>query len=253
MWRAIETECAARRVTLKKFVLDIVEGHLREIGGWKAVGCVPRFSRNRMIWFADADMETMRRHAAELHVKWSEMVFACVLRWYESRTRYDPSKPAVPKREMPPGCLDHFVPMIREFYAFWRDAGGEQGLPSLATLRSRGLAKFADRFLIAEVLTRKPLDLVYIEAGRLEVTTRGENPVGQKIASGFVGDSLANVLGNYQMVVETGRPICIAEFLGDDVFLEDDGSIYVPCSDNGSDVSHVIVFSAYREPPKSDA
>ena len=44
MWRAIETECAARRVTLKKFVLDIVEGHLREIGGWKEVGVVPRFS-----------------------------------------------------------------------------------------------------------------------------------------------------------------------------------------------------------------
>ena len=248
MWRAIESECAARDVTLKKFLLEIVEGHLRELGGWKDVDVVPRFARKRQMWFRDADMDLMQARAAALQVKWTEMVFSCVLHWYQSRTIYDASCRIVLEREVPPQCLAHHAPSIREFYEFWRAAGDPDSLPALATLRANGLARYADRLLIADVLSRNPPDLAYAQAGRLEIASRGENPVGLRISHGFIGDSLANVLGNYQMVIETGRPICIGAFRNDDVFLDDDGCIFVPCAENGEEISQVVVFTAYRAP-----
>lgn len=249
MWRAIEVECAVSGTPLKKFVLGLVEGHVREVSGWKQVGVVPRFSARRQMWFADADMELIRRYAGELHVKWTELVFACVLRWYQSRTEHDASRRGVSlQREVPPDCLERHVPLIRDFYAFWRAAGGPVKLPSLAALRDAGLARFADQMQVVEVLAREPLDLVYIEAGRIEIAARGENPVGLKVAEGFIGDTLNNVLGNYRMVIETGRPICIGPFRSTEVFLEDDGSIFAPCSDNGAEVSHILVLSAFRQP-----
>lgn len=85
---------------------------------------------------------------------------------------------------------------------------------------------------------------VYRLVGTGEVEVRGTDPTGRSVIEGFFGPSVEDALNWYNRVVETGAPQVDAEpFVATNGRHISEETIFLPLSEDGTNVNMVLVFS----------
>ncbi len=84
----------------------------------------------------------------------------------------------------------------------------------------------------------------YRVVGTAEVANRGHDPTGKLVVEGFFGPSRAEILNDYE-AVRLGRDFLCApmSFVTEDQRQIDEYSILLPFSEDGENVSQILVFS----------
>jgi hypothetical protein len=241
--RAALASAKLRRYGIGEFIALVVTERMLNYRHWTELTLIPRFCQEKVIWCEDAEMEVMKRQAEALGVKWSELAFNCMMHWYETRSEQDRSHPPSPPTHAPDPLLHH-----RSVIAFWElwHSLCTDGLPSLAQMKGPKYSLFERSVLLVEAISLEPLDLIYVDAGELEIQSRGENPIGLRVADAFIGDRLEEILSNFKFIVDHKKALFFAPFAGDDVLLADRGSVHVPLSNDKNSVSHVMIYSAFE-------
>lgn len=138
---------------------------------------------------------------------------------------------------------------LLEMYAYWQRKRGGRAMPARADLDPAEIKRLLPGMLLVDI-SRAPggaVDFVYRLVGTREVEMRGHDPTGKRVADAYYGSSADSVTGCYWRVAESRRP-----FLDDDCFhlpgqeWSPSATIYLPLSDDGVDVTMVLVYSSFR-------
>lgn len=79
---------------------------------------------------------------------------------------------------------------------------------------------------------------------------RGQDPTGKSVAEGFFGPSAENALGCYDTVVRTRTAHYDDErFVTPDGRFSDDETLFMPLSEDGVNVSRILVYGTYTTDP----
>ena len=138
---------------------------------------------------------------------------------------------------------------LREMYAYWRRKRGARPMPTRTDIDPAEIKGLLPGVLLVDVSRAgdSGLDFVYRLVGTREVEMRGHDPTGRRVADAYYGKSAESVIGCYRTVVEARSP-----FLDDDCYhlpgqeWSPNASIYLPLSNDGVEVSMVLVYSSFR-------
>jgi hypothetical protein len=142
--------------------------------------------------------------------------------------------------------LELCSPPLAEVFHYWNGKRGERAMPLRSDIDPADLVRHLPGICLVEV-RRRPLDFVYRLVGTREVTARGSDPTGKRVAENWYGSEAADVVANYERVVAS------RSFLYDkDAFVRPDGrevvdeSLFLPLG-NGEEVQQILVYSFYRD------
>jgi len=143
--------------------------------------------------------------------------------------------------------LDSCPAPIRGFYDYWDRKRRNRPMPSRADIDPAEIKPYLPGIMLVDVVSRDPLELTYRLVGTREVEARGRNPTDRPVREAFYGRSLEQVLAKYAGVIRTRAP------LFDDTLeagplspYTEEGTLFLPLSDNGDIVNKIIVFTAYK-------
>jgi hypothetical protein len=142
--------------------------------------------------------------------------------------------------EFPAHCNENTLAI----YAYWLDKCGERRMPRRADIDPTTIPRqVLPGICIVEVV---PDDrrYVYRLVGTGEVEIRGNDPTGESVKDGFFGPSVEDALACYDRVVSTRAPFLdVAPFTspgGRYVTVE---TLFLPLSEDGTNVTKILVFS----------
>lgn len=129
-------------------------------------------------------------------------------------------------------------------YRYWREKCRGRRMPARADLDP---AEMPVRLLPGITLVDVVPDarrFIYRLVGTGEVEVRGTDPTGRSVIEGFFGPSVEDALSCYSRVVETRAPLLDAEpFVATNGRYISEETIFLPLSDDGTNVNMVLVFS----------
>ena len=140
----------------------------------------------------------------------------------------------------------------RSAYEIWDRRRSAGRLPRLDDIFPVQIGHLLACILVVEVL-RGPPDYRYTFVGDMEAEARGYDPTGKTVREVFADEPevLEFCLGNY--VAATSFADGFIDFSVDatpgDRYLETE-TLFLPCSDDGKTVTHIVVYSHYVEQPK---
>ena len=138
---------------------------------------------------------------------------------------------------------------LRAIYDYWKAKSAGRAMPARADIDPMEIKPLLPSLILVDVNydgANKP-DFVYRLLGTREVEVRGENPTGRRVAEAYFGPSLENVLGCYQRVLDSGKPLVDDDYFvrdGDD--FADEVNIFLPLSNDGTRINMIMVYTAYR-------
>lgn len=116
-------------------------------------------------------------------------------------------------------------------------------MPRRSDLDPLEVKSFLGAITIVDV-TADARRFVYRLVGTKDVATRGYDPTGKAVAEAFFGGSSEETISCYEYVARTHRPFCYRDpYLAADGKTEQDDIIYLPLSEDGIEVTSIIVFS----------
>lgn len=140
---------------------------------------------------------------------------------------------------------------IKQLYRYWRSKFDGERLPKRSAIDPVEIPRFLSQLTIVEVVPDERR-YVYRLVGTTEVEIRGRDPTGKSVLDGFFGPSLDDVLGCYDTVVLTGRPLYDDEpYVTPDGRFSDDETLFLPLSEDGEHVNRILVFGTFSPGPKS--
>ena len=133
--------------------------------------------------------------------------------------------------------------------AYWNELKADRHLPRKSDFDPMMVPRALPGLLIVE-LGPDPGAFKYRLVGTREVDIRGWDPTGRLVTEGFIGDSVEQVLGNYNHLIETVAPFTVKGVFGksNGVWVED-VSLYLPMADDTDTLKYAFVYSYQRPPP----
>jgi len=147
-----------------------------------------------------------------------------------------------PRLEFPPSCRPETI----AFYEYWRRKCGDRPMPRRADIDP---AEIPPRVLPCISLVDVVPDdrrYVYRLVGTAEVQVRGHDPTGKSVIEGFFGPSLEDALSCYDRVVATRAPVLDpVPYTATTGRYSTEETMFLPLSEDGINVSKIIVFFAF--------
>ncbi len=132
---------------------------------------------------------------------------------------------------------------VGQFFAYWREKCGASVMPRRSDIDPVELKRYLPSIILVDVVP----DLrrfVYRLVGTKEVAGRGYDPTGKSVAESFYGESREAALACYEYVAREKRPFCIQDpYVTADGWQEAEDALYLPLSEDGIEVSMVLVYS----------
>ena len=152
------------------------------------------------------------------------------------------------------GFLSDTSYLIREIYEYWDEIRGSRRMPRRRDFDPVDVPAHLPGLLLVDVEGVDEAGIGryrYRVVGTAEVANRGHDPTGKLVVDGFFGPSRENILESYEAVRRSRtffyEPL---HFSADDQRIIDEYSILLPFSEDGSNVSQILVFSQRREVKK---
>ncbi len=131
---------------------------------------------------------------------------------------------------------------VRRMYFYWKGKCQNGRLPPRAALDPAEITDLLPYLTLVDVV-EDDRRYVYRLVGTYEVRVRGNDPTGKSVIDAFLGPSLENVLGCYDLVATTRRPHYDDEkFATPDGRYIDEETLFLPFSDDGMKVNKILVF-----------
>ena len=149
------------------------------------------------------------------------------------------------------GFLEDTSDLVREIFHYWDDIRGTRAMPARRDFDPVDVPAHLPGMLLIDVEGIDEAGIGryrYRVVGTAEVASRGHDPTGKPVVEGYFGPSRADVLRSYESV-RRGRTFLYEplQFMTDDHRTVDEYSILLPFSEDGRDVSQILVFSERRE------
>ncbi|HEY7687713.1 MAG TPA: PAS domain-containing protein [Dongiaceae bacterium] len=145
------------------------------------------------------------------------------------------------------GFLDICSPAIAELYGYWNRKRGERPMPQRSEIDPADITRHLPGLQLIEV-KRDPLDFVYRLVGTREVSARGHDPTGRRVAESFFGQTAEDVLANYRRVVATGSFVYdLDKFTTPGGRFVQDESLFLPLADVAGAVGQILVYTHYQD------
>ena len=140
---------------------------------------------------------------------------------------------------------------VKELYRYWRSKCDGDRLPRRRDIDPVDIPRFLSQLTIVEVVPDERR-YVYRLVGTTEVEIRGRDPTGKSVLDNFFGPSVEDVLGCYDTVVATRRPFYDpTPYVTPDGRYSDDETLFLPLSEDGENVSRILVYGTYSAGPMS--
>jgi hypothetical protein len=131
----------------------------------------------------------------------------------------------------------------RRLYEFWEARKTGRDLPSRADFDPTEMRDWLAGLMLVDVF-HDPRRLKYRLVGEVEVESRGFNPTGRWVEDGFLGDSLKDVLINYNTAIDQRRPLFDwSGYRCGGGFLHLREALFLPLADAQGVVDKVMTFS----------
>jgi len=140
---------------------------------------------------------------------------------------------------------------VRSIFSYWRDRCREGGMPRRCDIDPVDVRFHLPSIILVDVVADERR-FVYRLVGTREVAGRGYDPTGMSVASSFYAASKEAALACYQYVVQECRPFCFKDpYVTLDGWHEQEDIIYLPISEDGVNVSMILVYShSYNYRPR---
>jgi len=156
----------------------------------------------------------------------------------------------LPSLDFPPTCRPETIVL----YEYWRRKRGDRLMPSRQDLDP---VEMPTRLLPCISLIDVVNDerrYVYRLVGTADVQVRGFDPTGKSVKEAFYGPNVENALSCYEKVVATKAPLLDTEpFVATNGRYASEETIFLPLSDDGCNVTKILVFSPFRDVIDPDA
>jgi hypothetical protein len=136
---------------------------------------------------------------------------------------------------------------VAEIFRYWDSRRAGRPLPERSDINPADIVRHLPGLVLVDV-RRDPLDFIYRLIGTREVTARGCDPTGKRVADYGFGSTTEDVVANYERVVAT------RSFLyHDDEFVRPGGrfvhdeSLFLPLATGGEEVGQIMVYSYYSD------
>jgi hypothetical protein len=145
-------------------------------------------------------------------------------------------------------------PSIVAITAYWREKAGQRSMPSRADIDPVELKPHLPGVTLVDVVPDER-QFVYRLVGTHQVAQRGSDPTGQSVIDAYYATDLEETLSIYSYVVRNKRPfLYTGPYNAPDGLIEDEDIVFLPLSDNDSDVNMVLVYAYSRiYNPRDDA
>jgi hypothetical protein len=152
---------------------------------------------------------------------------------------------ADPRRiEFPASCH----PITVALYEYWLERCGARRMPQRKDIDPTSMPRGSLPGLMLVDVVQDDRRYVYRLVGTGEVEVRGNDPTGKSVAEGFFGPTAEDALACYDKVVSTQTPLLDATpFTSSDGHYVTVETIFLPLSEDGSNVSKILVFSHSKE------
>ncbi len=142
-----------------------------------------------------------------------------------------------------PGWLSKASENVRHLYTYWRGKCRGDVLPRRTDIDPTEIPRLLPYLTIVEVVPDQRR-FVYRLVGTKEVEVRGQDPTGKSVAEAYYGPSVDEAHSFYNQVVATGRPVYDdSPFIGPDGRYNDDEMLFLPLSDDGRQVTRILLIS----------
>ncbi len=142
----------------------------------------------------------------------------------------------------PTEFLQRCSPSMAAFYAYWESKRRGRPMPARADIDPIEMKPWLPGIILVSV-HRDPFRLVYRLVGERSVRMRRFNPTGRTVEEGYHGNSLAEVLENYRLVIE--EKSLVYDWRGTPSWtglVRETGVLLLPLSADGETVDMVIVY-----------
>jgi hypothetical protein len=139
---------------------------------------------------------------------------------------------------------------VRAIYRYWDSKRKGRLMPARADLDPLDIPRFLPDICLVDVVPDER-KYVYRLIGTNEAAMRGRDPTGQPVGEAYFGTSKQSVFLNYDAVTETRAPRLDRDpsITSDNRFIQHE-SIFLPLSDDGENVTMILVFTVYGPAPK---
>ncbi|NQW10204.1 MAG: PAS domain-containing protein [Alphaproteobacteria bacterium] len=145
------------------------------------------------------------------------------------------------------GYPDGTFAEIKAFYAYWDRQRGPRSMPRRQDIDPVDLKPYLAAILLLNVegLNDDGVGIYrYRVVGTAEVANRGFDPTGKLVQDGYFAGSLAETLRSYESArIQKCGIYEVLDFVTKKGTRHKEQSIMLPLSENGTDVSQIIVFS----------
>jgi hypothetical protein len=146
--------------------------------------------------------------------------------------------------DFPTSCHPDTVAM----YEYWQGKCGVRSMPARSDIDPVDMPPRLLPFINLVDVVDDERRYVYRLVGSGDVEVRGQDPTGKSVLDGFFAPSAEDALSCYNRVVATRAP-----FLDPQPFVAPNGkyvteeTLFLPLSDDGTNVNKILVFSQTRD------
>ena len=138
---------------------------------------------------------------------------------------------------------------IKQVYGYWRSKCEGDRMPRRRDIDPVEIPRLLPHLTIVEVVPDERR-YVYRLVGTKEVEIRGRDPTGKSVLDGFFGPSLDDALSCYDTVVASRRPhYDDSPYVTPNGRFSDDETLFLPLSEDGENVSRILVFGTFSPGP----
>lgn len=135
---------------------------------------------------------------------------------------------------------------VKGLYRYWHSKRHGRLMPSRRDIDPLDMKPWLSHLMLVDVLPTAP-HFVYRLVGTGEVAQRGRDPTGKTVADAFFAPEAEQALIHYQHIVATKIPFFWnAPYTTPRGRVAQDDILFLPLSDNGTDVNMVMVFTYIR-------
>jgi hypothetical protein len=159
-------------------------------------------------------------------------------------------RPAKTSRCATRAFLDGCPPGVAEIFNHWDGLRRGRAMPQRADFRPEAVPRHLSGILLVDVegLDEQGIGIYrYRVVGTESVRLRGHDPTGKLVQEGFFWSSLDEALATYETVrTSRGHLYGTAEFVSPEGRWHSEYSILLPFSEDGENVSQILVYSQAR-------
>jgi hypothetical protein len=139
-------------------------------------------------------------------------------------------------------------PTTRAIYQYWLTKAGTRSMPARKDIDPTGIPRnLLPGLSLVEVVSDERR-YVYRLVGTDDVQVRGQDPTGKAVSEGYFGPSLVHVLASYDQVVASRLPFYDpTHFRAPNGRYVTEETLFLPLSDDGTNVNKILVFSQSRD------